>query len=414
MATVSTLGESLPNPELSKSRRLELLVLLGVLTAFAPLSIDMYLPALPALETYFKASEGAVQLTLALFIVGFSLGQTLYGPLTDRFGRKPPLYTGMTVYVLSSGACTLAGSVGALTELRLLQALGACAASVISRAMVRDLFPPNETRRVYSALILVMGVSPLLAPLFGAYILLWSGWKAIFLSMMTVGACAMLAMLFRLPETLPELRPLSFGYVFATYGQLLKDRFFLGSTLAAAFSSAGMFAYIAGSPFVFINLYGVRPDHFSWFFGANAAAVVLGAQVNGRMLHGQPPEKVMRYAAYVQAASGAILIVAPLIGIKSLTSVALPLFFYLCTIGFVSPNAVALALANHGRVAGMASALLGTLQFSMAGLALLVLGVINSTTAFPMSAMICFCGVMGVAMHLLLLRPAGSTGSHGF
>jgi len=393
---------------MTAGRRLELVVLLGVLTAFAPLSIDMYLPALPALETYFKATEGAVQLTLAMFIVGFSLGQTLYGPLTDRFGRKPPLYVGMLVYTLSSGACALAASVNALTALRLLQSLGACAGSVISRAMVRDLFPPEETRRVYSALILVMGVSPLLAPLFGAYMLLWFGWKAIFLSVMIVGALATVGMFFRLPETLPSARPLSFGYVFATYGALLKDRFFLGAALATGFSSAGMFAYIAGSPFIFINLFGVRPDHFSWFFGLNAAAVVIGAQVNGRMLHGHAPEKVMRYAAYVQAISGVLLLGAALAGAKSLASIALPLFLYLCTIGFVFPNAVALALANHGKVAGMASALLGTLQFSMAGIATLALGAIDSTTAFPMSAIICFCGVMGVVTHLFLMRSSRS------
>jgi MFS transporter, DHA1 family, multidrug resistance protein len=393
---------------MTAGRRLELVVLLGVLTAFAPLSIDMYLPALPALETYFKATEGAVQLTLAMFIVGFSLGQTLYGPLTDRFGRKPPLYIGMLVYTLSSGACALAASVNALTALRLLQSLGACAGSVISRAMVRDLFPPEETRRVYSALILVMGVSPLLAPLFGAYMLLWFGWKAIFLSVMIVGALATVGMFFRLPETLPSARPLSFGYVFATYGALLKDRFFLGAALATGFSSAGMFAYIAGSPFIFINLFGVRPDHFSWFFGLNAAAVVIGAQVNGRMLHGHAPEKVMRSAAYVQAIAGVLLLGASLAGAKSLASIALPLFLCLCTIGFVFPNAVALALANHGQVAGMASALLGTLQFSMAGIATLALGAIDSTTAFPMSAIICFCGVMGVVTHLFLMRSSRS------
>lgn len=399
MATAGAIGQPV-----SSLRRLELVVLLGVLTAFAPLSIDMYLPALPALETYFKASEGAVQLTLALFIVGFSLGQTIYGPLADRFGRKPPLYIGMLVYTLTSGACALAASVGALMALRLLQSLGACAGSVISRAMVRDLFPPEETRRVYSALILVMGVSPLIAPLFGAYMLLWFGWKSIFLSVMTVGALATAGMFLRLPETLPSVRPLSFGYIRSTYRDLLKDRFFLGSTLATGFSSAGMFAYIAGSPFIFINLFGVRPDRFSWLFGINAAAVVIGAQVNGRMLHRQAPEHVMKYAAFVQAASGILLVAVHFAGAESLITLAVPLFLYMCTIGFVFPNAVALALAEHGEVAGMASALLGTIQFSMASISILALGIINSTTAFPMSAIICFCGVMGVAMHLLLIR----------
>ena len=234
--------------------------------------------------------------------------------------------------------------------------------------------------------------------------LLWFDWKAIFLSVMIVGALATVGMFFRLPETLPSARPISFGYIFATYGDLLKDRLFLGSALATGFSSAGMFAYIAGSPFIFINLFGVRPDHFSWFFGVNAAAVVIGAQVNGRMLHGHAPERVMRYAAYVQAIAGLLLILAAAVGTKSLASIALPLFLYLCTVGFVFPNAVALALANHGQVAGMASALLGTIQFSMAGIATVALGAIDSTTAVPMSVIICFCGVMGVAMHLLLIR----------
>jgi len=379
-------------------------VLLGVLTVFAPLSIDMYLPALPTLQIYFKATEGAVQLTLAAFFVGFSLGQTLYGPLADRFGRKPPLYVGMLVFTVASGACAFAASVQALTAFRLLQSLGACAGSVISRAMVRDLFPPEETRRVYSALILVMGVSPLAAPLLGAYMLAWFGWKSIFLSVMLVGALATVGLYFRLPESLPAARPLSFGYIVATYRGLLADRFFLGATLATGFSSAGMFAYIAGSPFVFINLFGVKPERFGWFFAVNAAAVVIGAQINGRVLHGHAPEKLMRIAAFVQAAAGILLIAATHFSPSNLASIALPLFLYLSTIGFVFPNAVAIALANHGQVAGMASALLGTLQFSMAAISTLTLGAIDSSTAFPMAAVICVCGVLGTATHLLLMR----------
>ena len=334
----------------------------------------------------------------------FRWARRLYGPLTDRFGRKPPLYIGMLVYTLSSGACALPASVEALTALRLLQSLGACAGSVISRAMVRDLFPPEETRRVYSALILVMGVSPLLAPLFGAYMLLWFGWKAIFLSVMIVGAMATVGMYLAAARNAAFGAPLSFGYMFATYldsaeGPLLPGR------------DAGHRIQLRGN----VRLYRRIAVHlhqplrspsrpFQLVLRLNAAAVVIGAQVNGRMLHGHSPEKVMRWAAYVQAAAGVLLILAAVAGAKSLASIALPLFLYLCTIGFVFPNAVALALANHGQVAGMASALLGTLQFSMAGIATLALGAIDSTTTLPMSAIICFCGVMGVAMHLLLMR----------
>jgi DHA1 family bicyclomycin/chloramphenicol resistance-like MFS transporter len=399
LATASTI----PDP-LTGFRRLETVFLLGLLTVFAPLSIDMYLPALPALQLYFKATEGAIQLTLASFFVGFSLGQTLYGPLADRFGRKPPLYAGMLVFTLASGACAFATSVQMLTAFRLLQSLGACAGSVISRAMVRDLFPPEETRRVYSALILVMGVSPLAAPLLGAYLLTWLGWKSIFLSVMLVGALATVGLHFRLPESLPAARPLSFSYIFVTYRGLLRDRFFLGASLATGFSSAGMFAYIAGAPFVFINLFGVKPERFGWFFAVNAAAIVIGAQINGRVLHGHAPEKLMRIAALVQAIAGMLLIAATRFSPTSLASVVIPLFLYLATIGFVFPNAVAIALANHGEVAGMASALLGTIQFSMAAIATLALGAIDSTTARPMAAMICGCGVLGVVTHLLLMR----------
>jgi DHA1 family bicyclomycin/chloramphenicol resistance-like MFS transporter len=389
-------------------RRLEMIVLLGALTAFAPLSIDMYLPALPTLQRYFQTTEGEVQLTLASFFVGFALGQSLYGPLADRFGRKPPLYAGMLVYCAASTACALAFSVRALTAFRLLQALGACSGAVMSRAMVRDLFPVHETRRVYSALILVMGVSPLAAPLFGSYLLLWFGWKSIFLSVAVAGALVLLSLHFRMPETLAAAQPLSTRYILATYRALLEDRFFLGSTLATGFSSAGMFAYIAGAPFVFINLFGMRPDRFAWLFGINAAAVVIGAQINGRVLHGHPPERLMRAAAWVQSAAGIALVGAALSGgagtPHNMLGLALPLFVYMSTIGFVFPNAVTIALANHGHIAGMASALLGTLQFSMAAISVLILGAINSVTALPMSAAICACGLLGAASHLTLMR----------
>ena len=378
-------------------------MLLGALTAFAPLSIDMYLPALPTLQKYFGATEGQVQLTLASFFLGFALGQTLYGPVADRFGRKPPLYAGMVFYGLSSAGCALAFSIQALTALRLLQAVGACAGTVISRAMVRDLFPPAETRQVYSALILVMGVSPMVAPLLGSYILVLLGWKAIFWSVALVAALALVGIYFRLPESLPVARPFSVEYILSTYRGLLADRFFLGSALAAGFSSAGMFAYIAGAPFIFINIFGLSAEHFGWLFALNATAVIGSAQVNGRLFHGHAPERLMRNAAFVQCFAGLLLIGAMLSGASHMLWLAVPLFLYLACIGFVFPNAVAMALANHGNVAGMASALLGTLQFSMAAIATLALGAIPSATAFPMSVTICACGVLGVATHLVLM-----------
>jgi DHA1 family bicyclomycin/chloramphenicol resistance-like MFS transporter len=224
---------------------------------------------------------------------------------------------------------------------------------------------------------------------------------------------ALIGLHFRVPETLPSAQPLSFRYILATYRALLGDGFFVGSSLATGFSSAGMFAYIAGSPFVFIDIYGMRPDRFAWLFGVNAAAVVIGAQINGRVLHGHAPERVMRNAALVQSAAGVALIGAALTGMGGWLGLAAPLFVFMSTIGFVFPNAVTIALANHGRIAGMASALLGMLQFSMAAFCVLILGAINGKTAVPMSVAICACGLLGVASHVALIKdgyapPPGS------
>ena len=255
----------------TRPRQLEILILMGTLQAFAPLSIDMYLPSLPLLERVFGATTAEVQFTLATFFVGYALGQSLYGPITDRYGRKPPLYFSLLLFILSSVACA-ARSIGALAFFRLLQAIGACGGAVISRAMVRDLFPPDQMRRVFSMLMLVVGVSPIAAPLIGGYILIWSGWKAIFLTQASLGALCLLGIHFRLPESLSpdDVRPLHASHILSSYQRLFRDRTFLGASLVSGFSSAGMFAYIASAPFVFISLYKVSPQRFGWLFGAIA------------------------------------------------------------------------------------------------------------------------------------------------
>ena len=186
-------------PTVSRQRHLELLILLGALQAFAPLSIDMYLPAMPVMETVFHASTAAVQITLVTFLMGYALGQSLYGPITDRFGRKPPLYFSLLLFIVSSVACAYSPSIAMMSVFRLLQAVGACGGAVMSRAMVRDLFPPEELRFVFSALVLVLGVSPVIAPLIGSYLLLWFGWRAAFITQAILGFACMAGMHFRLP-----------------------------------------------------------------------------------------------------------------------------------------------------------------------------------------------------------------------
>src|SRR5690348_753982 len=269
----------------SRFRYLELLILMGTLQAVPPLSIDMYLPAMPSLEGVFHASTAAVQVTLVTFFVGYALGQSLYGPITDRFGRKPPLYFSLVLFMISCAGCATARSIGTLVTFRLFQALGACGGAVISRAMVRDLFPPDELRKVFSMLILVLGVSPLVAPLVGGYLLVWFGWSAIFWTEATLGALCLLGVHLRMAESLaPEhQRPLHFDHIVNSYKELFRDKTFLGASMVCGFSSAGMFAYIASSPFVLINIYKVPAQFFGWLFAAIALGLITCSQINGRM-----------------------------------------------------------------------------------------------------------------------------------
>ena len=391
----------------TKQRQLEILVLMGTLQAFAPLSIDMYLPSLPRLEQVFGATTAQVQLTLATFFIGYALGQSLYGPITDRFGRKPPLYFSLLLFVLSSLACAASRSIGMLAFFRLLQAIGGCGGAVISRAMVRDLFPADQMRRVFSMLMLVMGVSPVAAPVIGGYILVWSGWKAIFVTQAALAALCLMRVHFRLPESLsPEhFRPLDPGHILESYRRLFRDRTFLGASLVSGFSSAGMFAYIASAPFVFINLYKVPPQRFGLMFAAIAAGVISASQVNGRMMHGIPLWRVLRAANLVQLVAGLLLLAAAVTGTGGLASIFIPIFLYVASCGFVFPNGSAIAMMRHGKIAGIASSLLGTNQFTLAAIATIVLGAMETTTALPMAIVIAGCAAAATLLNFLTLGP---------
>jgi len=383
---------------------LELLVLLGSLQAFAPLSIDMYLPAMPVMEKVFHASAQAVQVTMVTFLVGFAMGQSLYGPITDRFGRKPPLYGSLLLFIASSAGCALAPSIQIMSVFRLLQAIGACGGSVVSRAMVRDLFPSHELRRIFSMLVLVLGVSPVIAPLIGSYLLLWFGWKAAFVVQALVGVVCLAAMHFRLAESLAHdaKRPLHFDVIKAGYVQLLKDRTFLGASVVCGFSSAGTFAYITSAPFVFISLYKVPTERFGWLFGSVAAGMVVASQINGRMSRQVPLWQVLRAANLVQLAAATVLLVSVLTGVGGLIGVFTAIFVYVSAQGFVFPNGSAIAMMRHGKIAGTASALLGTNQFIIAALATIFLGFIDNP-AVPMAIVIAGCAVASTSLNFLTL-----------
>jgi MFS transporter, DHA1 family, multidrug resistance protein len=390
----------------SHFRYLELLVLLGMLQAFAPLSIDMYLPAMPVMEKVFHASTAAVQLTMVTFLIGFALGQSLYGPITDRFGRKPPLYASLVLFIASSLACAMAPSIRVMSVFRLLQAVGACGGSVMSRAMVRDLFPPEDMRKIFSMLILVLGVSPVIAPLIGSYLLVWFGWNAAFFAQATIGAACMVGMHFRLPESLAhdDKRPLRFDVITSAYTQLLRDRTFLGASVVCGFSSAGLFAYITSAPFVFINLYKIPTERFGWLFGAVAAGMIVASQINGRMPHRIPIWRVLRIANLTQLAAGILLLAAVLTGVGGLAGVFAGVFVYVSAQGFVFPNGSAIAMMRHGKIAGTASALLGTNQFLIAAITTTFLGFLDNPVV-PMAIVIAGCAVASTVLNFLTLGP---------
>ena len=379
-------------------------MLLGALQAFAPLSIDMYLPAMPVMETVFHTSAAAVQITMVTFLLGYAVGQSLYGPITDRFGRKPPLYASLLLFIAASAACALAPSIPLISAFRLLQAIGACGGAVMSRAMVRDLFPPQDLRRIFSMLVLVLGVSPVVAPMFGSYLLLWFGWKAAFVAQATLGVACMAGMHFRLPESLGHdaRRPLDWDAVTSAYTRLLKDRTFLGASVVCGFSSAGTFAYITSAPFVFISLYKVPTERFGWLFGAVAAGMVLASQINGRMSHQIPLWRVLRNANLVQLGAGLVLLATVLSGVGGLGGVFLGVFAYVSAQGFVFPNGSAIAMMRHGKIAGTASALLGTNQFLIAAVTTTFLGFLDNP-AVPMAVVIAGCGFAATVLNLLTL-----------
>jgi DHA1 family bicyclomycin/chloramphenicol resistance-like MFS transporter len=381
----------------------QLALIFGALTAFTPLSVDMYLPGLPALAREFNATPGAVQLTLSSFFIGIALGQLFYGPICDRFGRKKPLYFGIVLFILASFACALVNSVEALIAMRFLQAFGCCAGMVMPRAMVRDLFEPREAARVFAMLMLVMGVAPILAPLIGGYVLIFFGWHAIFWGLGIYAMIALIPVWFLRETHRPvEGHTLSVMGALRAYYIVIRDRRFLGFALAGAMPIAGMFAYIAGSPFVFIELYGVPVEKFGWLFGLNAAGFIAASQFNGRLLRRHSPERIAATASWVAAAAALVLLAIGITGIGGLYVLAGSLFCCIAPMGLIMPNAAAAALAGHGPRAGTAAAAMGILQFAGGGITSALIGAIAVKNAVPMVTFIAICSIGGAVLRRVL------------
>lgn len=377
------------DPQLKARRRhAELVLILAVLSLIAPLAIDMYLPALPFIAASLGATDGQAQLTLPTYFAGFAIGQAFYGPIADRFGRKPPLYFGLALYIAASVGCALAPDIETLIALRFLQSAGGCAGTVVARAMVRDLFSGADAIRVYSRVLLVFGVGPILAPMIGSGVLIWFGWREIFWLLAAIGILSMVLIFTRMPESLrPEhVRPLRLTSVIVNYWRLFTHRNFVGYALTGGTMMAGTFAYIAGLPFVIVNVYGYPDYYFSLVFGINAVGFIVASQINVAAQRRHSPERVLLTALLIQIAAAAVFVITVATGIGGLFGLLLPLFVWIATMGFVIPNTTGLAMGPFAANAGAASAMLGVLQFVLAALSSGLLSWISKfdDTALPM------------------------------
>jgi len=391
---------------------LRMLLILGALSAFGPLAIDFYLPAFPAMAQAFATDEQHIQTTLAAYFLGLSIGQLAYGPIADRFGRRLPLLFGVSLFTLASLVCAYAPSLDALILARFVQALGGCAGMVLSRAIVSDKCDAVGSAKVFSQLMLVMGLAPILAPMLGGVLVNVGGWQSIFLTLSLFSALCVIAVGLGLPESLPSHQPRQpLSGALRQYGRLFGDRVFLGHALTGGIAMAGMFAYIAGSPFVFIKLYGVPAEHYGWLFGANAAGFIVVAQVNARLLAKRGPALLLVRAVWFYLAAALVLLAVAAMRPVQLWPLLVPLFVCIASLGCIIPNASACAMSGQGARAGSASALLGCLQFSVAAGAAALVGLLHDGSAVPMTLVISLCGalVVGVALltrRLQLSRPA--------
>ena len=392
---------------LSRTAVLWLTIFLGTLAALGPLAIDMYLPAFPRIADALGVQVPDVQRTLASYLIGLAIGQLIYGPLTDRFGRKPPLYVGLTLFALTSAGCTLVHGIWGLAAVRFVQALGGCAEMVVSRAIVRDLFDDKQAAKVFSSLMLVMGMAPILAPLLGGFLAVHFGWRAIFGLLAFAGVAAFFSTLLFFRESLPPERRLrqSPGEVLRTYGYLLTHRDFMLNTLTVAVGMAGLFAYVGGSPYVFEKIFHISESHFGLYFGPIACGIIGMSQVNGFLAGRYDIRTLLRAALCVQAVAGVVLLMDARSGFGGFWGIYVPLWFVVASMGFVFPNTTVLAMSPHARIAGNASALLGFLQFGVSAVGGFVVSswqnAQTTPTPGPMAATIAACAVAALGINLL-------------
>ncbi|WP_042297593.1 multidrug effflux MFS transporter [Paraburkholderia bannensis] len=394
-------------PDGAQTHDLRILAILSMLMAFASISTDLYLPALPTMARSLHASTGTMEYTISAYLVGFSLGQLVWGPLGDRYGRRTPVSIGLVLFVLGSAGCALAQSPASMIAWRAVQAAGACASVVLARAMVRDLYSGNKAAQMMSTLMTVMAIAPLLGPSVGGIILHFASWRAIFWTLVAVGLVTLAAQR-TMPETLPSGRrnhePLS--RAFANYGRLLRNRRLLGYAGASGFFYGAVYAYIAGTPFAFITYHHVPPQLYGVLFGAGILGIMVTNQVNARLVLLYGSDRLMRWGTLAAALSGLVLAVDARTDWGGLIGLFIPLFTFMSVAGFIVANSIAGALGCAPERAGAVSALIGSVQYGTGILGSALVGVLADGTPWPMAYVMTLMGLACAASALLLVPVA--------
>jgi len=409
---VSAAPTEIPTKETLSPGTLRLVILiLGALSTVTPVSIDMYLPALPQIATSLHCTTAQVSLSLSSYFIGMAMGQLLYGPLLDRYGRKRPIYFGLGLYLLCSLACVVAPTVGILIGLRFFQALGACVSQVAAMTMVRDFFPPKESARVFSLQMLILGVSPLLAPTLGSLITVHLGWHWIFLALAIIvglilaATAAFLPQVYR-PDPTVILRPKP---IIDQFLVVLQERRYVTYVFAGACSFSGLFVYVAGSPIILMESFHVSAKTYGILFAIMAMGFIGGNQLNILALRSFSSERIFAAALVIQVLNGALFSLGAYLGLFNLDVTVTLLFLQLLCFGFTFPNASALALASISRNIGSAAALMGFMQTSFGALASSCIGLLNVHTVAPVIFIMTGMAGLGLAILVMTWRPLPGT-----
>jgi DHA1 family bicyclomycin/chloramphenicol resistance-like MFS transporter len=386
---------------MDKKKYFKLILILGSLTALGPFSIDMYLPGFSAIAADLNTSVNNVSLSLSSYFIGIASGQLLYGPLLDKFGRKKPLYLGLIVYSLASLGCIFVTDINAFILLRFIQAVGSCGATVAAMAMVRDLFPVKDTPKVYSMLMLVVGLSPMLAPTIGGYVIAGLGWHVVFLILLAMGLLILLAARLGLPKTRPadptiSLKPKP---ILHNFYHVLREPQFYTYACSGAIAFSGLFTYVAGSPILFMDIFHVDEKTYGWIFAFMSLSFIGSSQLNSVLLRKYRSEQLVFAALFLQCLIAGLFLLAAYYNLLDLYQTIGMLFLYLACLGLSNPNTAGLSLAPFSRNTGSASALLGAMQLGLGALASVAVGIFVKDSMIPMVAIM----AVGTVLAILVL-----------